>query len=494
MNIMSMKKHTAIAKIALGAFIFSAAVLVCGCVDIDKSYVAERLLWKADRMVSLLLQKATKEHRQLTYAEVDEMIAVYKKVGDRFPLEQNAARAHFSIADIYVRVEKFDDARKELARVIQNFSTAPLIASRAQVQIAQTFEREGKLNRAVEEYEKVRDLYPLTPLGLQVPLRIMQFYRQKDDEANVQKAYRQALRHYAEVLNQFAGTSTAGFYHSYIAIAHIEAREWERALEAWDAIIAAYPNTPFAVRAQISKAEIYVNNLNNVAKGIELYEDFMRQHPKGQGVESSLLKEVRLRLGGLYVASGRGEDAKHAFVSLLQEYPRDKEIGIRSHFGLASYYERAGNEQEFLREYETIKKLYRNDQRVLSIPFFIYRYYQRLNNADAARKVLEQAMTEYEAAFREHANDTQLSMLIARSLFFVYAQTKNWARLIGFLEHLQKKYPNDPSYPFSIASVYRNELKQPHEARRIYQEMLGRYAAHSNLVTLIQKQIDTLPQ
>jgi len=58
-------------------------------------------------------------------------------------------------------------------------TTAAVIASRAQVEIAQILEQEGKFDEAIREYEKVRDLYSVTPLGLQAPIRIMQFYKRQ---------------------------------------------------------------------------------------------------------------------------------------------------------------------------------------------------------------------------------------------------------------------------------------------------------------------------
>lgn len=486
---MNKNRFANLKKILCGVFIFVGGICLAGCVDIDKSYVAEKLLWQADQKVNAFLQQATTQNRQLKDSEVQEMIAAYRKVADRFPLERKAARAQFAIADIYIRIKKFEQAREELKRVIQNFSSEPEIAARAQFQIADIFVQEKKINEALQAYERVKDLYSLTPLGLQAPLRIMQFYSERSDEAGKERAYRQALRHYEHLVSQFSGTPSAGFYHNYIVLAHLGAKQWNRAIAVLDEIIAAYPKSEFAIRAVLSKAEVYLNNLDDAAKSIELYEGFLKEYPA-----HPLAKQARLRLGGLYLSNNEGEKAKQAFTSLLHDFPDEKELAIRSHFALASYYERWGNEQELLREYETIKKTYPDDPRRLSIPLLLYQHYRKAKNEQRAEDALQKAIVEYEAAFKQYKNNEQLSLTIAKSLFFFYAEGRHWNRLLDFLKMLEQQYPNNPNYPFSIANLYRNELRQPEEARRVYQEMLQRYAANGELAKTIQQQLNTLPQ
>lgn len=456
-------------------------LVASGCSD--TRYSAEKLFWQAEQRVGQIIKA---EEGKLSDNDYQSVIDEYRKVVDAYPLETFAAKAQFSIANIYVFWGKPQEAQKELKKVIQNFHSNNQVASRAQYAIGRIFESQGQHQQALLEYEKVMELYPMSYLGLEMPIYIMRYYRGLHDDQNYERAYRRAVRHYQQIINDYTDTSVAPAFKDYLALTYIENKEWEKAMEVWDIIIAQHPGTQEAARAYLSKAELYATQIKDIPASIGIYEEFLKDYADSPG-----MKQIKYRLANLYFANEQIDEAKDMFASLLEKYPQDKNLGIRSHFFFVECLKKQGESEQAIKEYQAIKEKYAGSPGVYSIPFLIYQEYKRMGQEKKAEEVLTQAIAEYEKEFQELKDDDDI-LAVSRMLFFSYTAKKDWDKYLRLLKALEQKYPGDPGYPLSIASFYRHQLDKPEKAKEIYEKVIDRYSYNESVVKAATQEMESL--
>ena len=459
--------------------LFLAMVLVSGCAD--NRFVSEKLFWQAEQAAAKIAENKTPD--TLTDQDLVEIISAYRQVVTKCPLEPLAAKAQFVIAAIYISQKEYEKAREEFRRVIENFSYQSKTAAAAQFAIGEVFELQGKSKQAFAEYEKVADLYPLSALGFSTPLYIAQYYKKIGDKAGEERAYRQAVRHYKKIIGEYADTNVAGIAQNYLAKSYVEREDWSQAMKVWDEIIIKYPNTPQAIRGLMAKAETRAKELNDLAGAITIYQDFLKDYPRKE-----FIKEVKLRLGELYLKNSQAGKAKEVFSAIIKDYPKDEGLVIRGRLGLISCLREQGSTEEIIQGYNTIKKAYPDSPIALSAPYLIFRYYKQTNDSENTEAALDKAISEYEKGFSPAIKGGG-DLALAKLLFLCYTEKKDWDKALSLLRELSDNNKKDPGYLLSMAFINLKELGKVEEAKKIYREVLDKHSSNKALVKLIKEQI-----
>ncbi|MFH1771993.1 MAG: tetratricopeptide repeat protein [Candidatus Omnitrophota bacterium] len=446
---------------ALAFFSFIAGG--CG----DNRYNAEKLLWKAQKNEENIIRKVSGEP---TKQQIGRVISYYKKVTQKYPLENSAVKAHFKIGQIYINSGKYDEARQEFKRIIENNSAISQIASRAQLVLGKSFESQGNIKQAMAEYDTLIDLYPLTSEGLQMPVYIIHYYKTQADEESVDKAFKKAVRHYKSLIGEYGKqTNAAALISDYLAQAMFENSKWEEAIEVWDNIIALKEDSSFAAKALLSKAETYAVQLNNIDKSISLYEKYIEKYPK-----SPFIKQVKFRLGNWYLAAGQLKAAEVLFSALKEDYPKDDDIDIFKSFTRIRLLKEKGLNEEAAAEYSRLERDYPDNLNTVGVPLLKYRHYQDAGDIDKAALQLKSAISFYEKELKE-SSDKEKTVALAKWLFVSFAQIKDWDRALEVLESLAAKFPEEPNFLLSTASLLSNQLMRPDEAIDMYREVLDKF-------------------
>jgi len=459
-------------------------LILTGCSS--NRFRAEKLFWQAEKIASKITKGKSKE--DLADKDMDKIIAAYRRVVSNYPLEALAAKAQVIIANLYLMQEEPKKAQKELEQIIHNFFSRPKIASSAQFAIGEIFENQGKSDKALIEYQKVVDLYPLTPLGLSTPLYITQYYKKLGDTEGQRRAHRQAVRNYKKIILDYADTEVASMVQNYLAQAYLQQEDWDEAIKAWDEIIIKHPNTPQAIRSLITKAELRARELDDLEGAIKIYQDCIRKYPKAE-----FLKEIKLRLAGLYLESSQVYKAKDTYSLLMKNYPNDEEIILRSRLGIINYFKKQGLKDEVVKHYRDIQKIHPETTAALSTPYLIYRYYKKIGDPQNTKLALNKAISEYEKKFSVKKKSKD-NLVAARLLFLCYSEKKDWDKALNLLRGLADNNKEDPGFLLSMAVIYSRELEDSEQAKKIYQEVINKYSSNKALIKLIKEQIVSLDE
>jgi len=462
----------------------AAAVLILGLFGCaDSQYVAEKLFWQAQQDMKDI---AAKGLANLTDADYDKIIRLHQNVVEACPLEPIAAKAQFVIADTYAAQGKYREAQAELLAIINNFSSLPELAARAQFNIGKLYESQGKWDKAREEYEKLMDLYPVTELGLNMPLYIIRYYQSVNDKKEEEKAYRQAIRHYSDISNEFAETDFSPVIQDYMASFYAGHGDYQEAIEAWKKTIFSFPLNPLAKKAFLAVAETYALGLNDLTSAIATYEAFIESYPKFERIA-----EIKVRLGLLCVTHNQLRRAKEIFEELIHDYPEDESTLVKAYAGLAQVYQAEKNTEKVVEVYETMKTRFPHSREVVSVPFLIAKYYEDLKFSTKADLAYNTAIVEYKAMLESDDRNEAVKREAANFLALCYIKKNDTENALQLLRMLAEKYPDNPMYLMDMASLYTN-LNAVDKAIAVYRELMRRYPNNRLILSLAQSQITTL--
>ena len=457
------------------------ATFLSGCSD--NRYLSEKLFWQAEREAASIYRKGAKN---LTDADYETIIKLYKKVVDNAPLEPMAAKAQFAIAGVYTSQGKYKEAQKEFLEIINNFSSKPVVASEAQLAIGKLYEAQGKWRMALEEYDKIIDLYPLTPLGLNMPAYIVSYYENKNDNEGAGKAYERGVRHYNKIMGEFTETDVVPTIQDYLASFYSLHGDFKEAVKVWSQIIDNSPGSQYAEKAFLSKAETYAQSLKDIPSAIATFEEFIKNHPRYKN-----LKEIKMRIAALYFENSQIEQAKEKYSELLKDYPGDKDAAVKAYVGLSYCYRKEANTDKVIEMYNKIKASYPESQAALSVPFLIAQYYDELKYASQAGDAYKNAIVEYQKILEDDKRKEDAKQEAANFLALCYIKTKEMDKALQLLRMLSDKHQDNPTYLFDMATLYIN-LNAPDKAIKVYEEVIKKFKDNKMVVRIAQTQLNSL--
>ena len=473
-----MKKAYSYILIAF-AFIFLAACT-------DTHYLAEKLFWQAGKKTKELVSRKS---GKLTPKDYEKIVSYYREAIEKVPLDPFAAKAHFAIADLFLRQSKPDKAQKEFREIINNFSSNGETASKAYLNIGRIFEYQGKWNLAREEYDKIIDLYPMTRIGLNMPLYIMAHYKALKDKDNVEGAYKSALRHYNSMIEEYTSTSAAPLIKDYLSRLYLEKGKASDAIAVWDDLEKEYSSGPVAAKAILTKAFIYERIVKDTRRAIGEYKKFIKRYPKNK-----ITPQIKLKTGILYYGNSDIAKAKEMFNELLKDYPDDANLRIKGMLGLAYCYRKEANTARVIEVYRRIKKEYPKSKAALDVPFLIAQYYQQEKYSSRADKAFREAIAEYKSRLIKAGKDNSPGKrAIADLLALCYLKNNDVDKAVSTLKELADTYTLDPAYLIDLASLYRN-INAKDKATGVYRELIKRFPDNKIILKFANAQIKALAQ
>ncbi len=438
-----------------------------GC-SFDPSYEAEKAYWEARKLDRSLHRENPDGLKEEHY---DQIIAALSRVSDSAPFEPMAAQAQFQIAQIYLGLEKRDQAHDILKETFLRFTNgenkeeeiSKNIAAQALFWSGRLYEAKGEIEKAREEYDILMDQYPLTSRGLQVPVYLVQYYKNQGDLAKMKEASARAHSHYEELMEKYAGTTIEEQIKSYSLQAYAQEGAWQDILDFWDSASKTEIERSGRLRARVAKADLLASRMENIPEAEAIYKDIIENFP----VEP-ITPLLRVRLGYLLNAAYKLEEARETFQGVLDDFPENKELTIQSRIGLAAIDAREGNYEEALQRNIDLFTEYPDHATTLKIPFMKYLYYKRAGRDESeVAQALEEAMAEYSSRWARGGSGNT-DKIAGRLLFLGLIQKEEWEAATAHFNSLIRRFPNDPNFLQLSKAIYWEDSGNPTKALQIF--------------------------
>lgn len=216
----------------------------------EMAYNPELYLSRADELIN---SQEYEEARKLLF-----------ELKNRDQSRKYAPLAQLKIADSYIRDGDYDAGIEEYRKFIEQYHDSQY-ASQAQYQIAMAYFNQieapdkgaGAAQKALEEFQRLKRLYPRNPYREVIDIRIEKskntiadyefivgrFYFKKD-------SYRAALGRFEGLLRRFPDYKKADETLYLIGLSYKGLKELDKAKDVFKELIQRFPNSPFIEKAK----------------------------------------------------------------------------------------------------------------------------------------------------------------------------------------------------------------------------------------------------
>jgi len=182
----------------------------------------------------------------------------------------------------------------------------------------------GQLQKAITAYEAFIKEHPDDERAARAQLETADLYGHLGRWEDATNAYAKVVEHYGAT--KWYGPCAK----NRIAEIHYHLADNEKALEAWDELIAEFPQSQYVIRAHYMRGDVYLNRSNDLQRAREEWEEVLAVSPQGQGYGRGPYGVcVIKKIGDVYFDLGMYAKAKEAFEETLAAYDYPPKYSVK---------------------------------------------------------------------------------------------------------------------------------------------------------------------
>jgi len=244
-------------------------------------YRVEKQLWRMQKKYAEISQ----DPKAVPGIQFDRVIAQYRKIIQKYPDSRYLPQVYSSIGMLNVMRKDYDGARGVFNEVVTRFSDVPGIASKALLDVGNTYLVQNDIEKAMEVYRRIHDDYRMTEAGFFVPLHMADIYRNLGDDARSAEALVAAQRFYEKAASD-KEIPDAARLNAYQMLFSTYARraEWRKAMDVAKTMLYDFADSKAMNPQRLSGITRLLNllavvRLQDFNMARKIYSDFIVTHP-----------------------------------------------------------------------------------------------------------------------------------------------------------------------------------------------------------------------
>jgi|GEM_PF-1197215 len=251
------------------------------------TYGIERRFWRA----KALSQKIVVNSDSTPPSLFEESRKRFEEIIKDYPNHHALIKeSNLSIAGLLIYEKKYQEARNFLNKVQKEYPKDKAFGARSQFLLGFSSEREGNWEAALKEYRVLRDRYPESQVGLEIPLYIAR-HDLKTDTQKGSESYEAAADYYRRLIQGNPKTPLQFLAFNYLLGGYEEQKKWDKALEVLRELVMTYPRMS---RNYFLRIDAYGLRLKQPEKAIAIYKSLIQSYPDHQ--DAALFKKRIERL------------------------------------------------------------------------------------------------------------------------------------------------------------------------------------------------------
>lgn len=243
---------------------------------------AGRLAGAEPYRATILFSQGTLQQQGLR--DLPGAIASFRQVVDRFRDSDLAPQAGLNIGSIYVALANPDSALAAFALTETRFPKHPEVQAQARLGSARVYALRREWNEAVRRLRALEADYPRTTAGVLAPLEIAGYFERSGDVRAANQALRDAVKLYEQRVQELAGTQETRSLVMLVLDHQAEAAErlgdWAKLASALLSRAENFPLDPRAPLVFAHAAAVQEEKLNDRAAAIKTLERLIAKYPE----------------------------------------------------------------------------------------------------------------------------------------------------------------------------------------------------------------------
>lgn len=263
---------------AIGYFVgvLTAVFFLLSLLGSRDNYVVEQVIWAANLQL-VNLGKNPESTPRPAFEKVERRLA---QVVKDFPQSEATPTAYLLLGRTHLLQKDYAGARGKFEEIVKLYPKRSEACAQALSAIANTYEIEGNWPEALKAYQGLKNNYPLTDLGLTVPLYLATYYAANAHDVNANDSFDDAVGYYEHVFSQHADSEIGLKALQLLSNCYIAQKKWNDAIKVLGRVLFAFPKPDTAMAVVKTINTIAAGQLKDVNQAIAVYQSFIDQNPK----------------------------------------------------------------------------------------------------------------------------------------------------------------------------------------------------------------------
>ena len=190
-------------------------------------------------------------------------IELFRKILDRQPDSSIIGSTLLQLGIALCGQEEHDEGRRVLAELKRKFVAYPQLISKGQFYYAQSFQVQGRWDRALSEFQWLMENYPYTEESFWAARRVPEHFDREDNQKMAGTWYERAVTFYQKAADIKTGQPVEIAAYTYMSEIYRLTEQWEKALGTLEKIHALSPRSRLAAKALYNSAAVAYNELGD---------------------------------------------------------------------------------------------------------------------------------------------------------------------------------------------------------------------------------------
>lgn len=268
-------------------FILAAVSAVLSVLGSGGEFAAEKLFYRAMKTNSKIVANPDIAP-PLLLGRVENNL---KTLIAKYPGANIARIANIALVEFYTAHKRYDKALDAINSIMKAYNSDEIIMSTVHFMKGIIHEKQNDWPGALKEFEILRDKYPYSQLGIQIPIYIAKYYDSKGQDLEAGSAYSKARAFYMNIEKDHSGKK-AGFVASTLLLqTYMNTRNYEEAGKVLEDTINTYMGQPAVLQLLSQVENVFVKKLNDPQKAVEIYKNISGKIRDGK-LKKALQKKI----------------------------------------------------------------------------------------------------------------------------------------------------------------------------------------------------------
>jgi tetratricopeptide (TPR) repeat protein len=192
-------------------------------------------------------------------SDVTHAMELHRRILDREPDSSIIGSTMLQLGTSLCSEGEHEEGRKVLAELKKKFVTTPALVSKSQFYYAQSFEVQGRWDRALSEYQWLMENHPYTEEAFWAARRIPEHFSNDGNKKMSDTWYNRAADFYLRAANIKQGQPLEIAAYTYLAEIYRITEQWDKAIETLEKINSLVPRSVLAAKSLYNAAEVSLN-------------------------------------------------------------------------------------------------------------------------------------------------------------------------------------------------------------------------------------------
>ena len=247
----------------------------------DEDYSIERRLWRINKQFTLL----SRDPEAVPMIAFEHLEKKYFKILQKYQRSKAVEPIYIILGRVHIFQKDYPKARATFSQILKRYPDNHELCSQALFWIGKSYEIENNSQEAQNAYKQIIHDYPLSSVGISIPLYIANYYQSKNNYSQATSAYNQAVEFYKKISLEYPNSPLEYNALQFLTQCFIAKNRWADAVHTLGDILLKYPTidylTPEEAELIIKKINsIAMNKLKDPSIAMDIYENFTNRYPK----------------------------------------------------------------------------------------------------------------------------------------------------------------------------------------------------------------------